>query len=356
MTTASQKMIQAIQHVVKSVGIGTNLNLFNLLWAMVSGSFLSSRGTVHLALKLSGCTDAQIKRASESLRTGQWQIGELIANWREYIEQETDWERKEYEGWHVVSADVVVFPRLKLKGWIGKLYRGTFGKAIKAVGIGVIVDIGHYGGWRIPLIRGLVRSQNREGSEKLLKKALLKKTVRIMRPNEVLTHDAGATVNDMREAGVANYVIRLAKNCVARRNYLPENAHGNRQYGDEIRPRARMREGVLIEATNDPDLKTSFEWQGRTIEAHCWRDVVTHGDKVSDEATPYDKWLFLILCLKNHGSWRLQSKQMVKQFLQFILTAGLLNSSHWWQNSELDYVANMYRNQSVVGGYLNWLS
>jgi hypothetical protein len=59
MTTASQKMIQAIQHVVKPISIGTNLNLLNLLWAMVSGAFLSSRGTVHLALKLSGCTDGR---------------------------------------------------------------------------------------------------------------------------------------------------------------------------------------------------------------------------------------------------------------------------------------------------------
>ena len=88
MTTASEKMIQAIQYVVKQMGIGTNLNLFNLLWAMVSGQFLLSRGTVHLALKLSGCTDAETKRASNALRTGQWQIGELIGKWRNYIKQE----------------------------------------------------------------------------------------------------------------------------------------------------------------------------------------------------------------------------------------------------------------------------
>lgn len=304
MTTASEKMIQAIQHVVKQMGIGTNRNLFTLLWAMVSGQFLLSRGTVHLALKLGGCTDAETKRASNALRTGQWQIGELIDKWRHYIEQEAKWERKEYEGWYGVVADVVVFPRLKLKGWIGKLYRGTFGRAVKAVGLGVIVEIGHYDGYRVPLIRQLVRSRNCADSEKRLKQDMLKAVAKNLKANELFIHDAGVKINDLRESGINNYVIRLPKNCVARRNALAKDAHGNRQYGVEIRPLARTRKGVIIEATHDPDTKQWFNWQGRKIEAHAWYDVVGKEDKVVDKADPYDIWIFLTPALSNHWFWQ----------------------------------------------------
>lgn len=351
MTTASKKMILAIEHVVKQMGVGTNINLLHLIWAMVTGSFLSSRGTVHQALKQSGCTDAEINRSSQTLRTGQWQIGEMITKWREYVSETTQWELKTYEGWRVLSADVVVFPRLKLKGWIGKLYRGTFGKAIKAVGLGVIVEIGHYAGCRVPLLRQIVRSQNREGSEKLLKQDLLKAVSNQLQPNEVLVHDAGVKIKDVREAGIENYIIRLAKNSVARRNYLPRNAHGNRQYGTEIRPQSRMRKGTMIEATKDPDIQTSFSWQERSIEAHSWQDVVGAQDKVSDDAPPYDIWLFLILCLMSPCKWGQPSKRQLKRYLKCTLTGGLLNRSLWWLSRELVCPVNMSLSQNVAGGY-----
>lgn len=349
MTTASEKMILAIQFVVKQMGIGTNLNLFNILWAMVSGRFLLSRGTVHLALKISGCSDGEIRRASSSLRTGQWQIGELITNWRRYVHQETEWERRTYAGWYAVSADVVVFPRPKLEGWLGKLYRGTFGRAVKAIGLGMIVDIGEYQGQRVPLLRQIVRSRNCEGSEKLMKQDLLKASAKTLKPNELLIHDAGAKIKDMRGAGVTNYVIRLSKNCVARRNFLPTNAHGNRQYGEEIRPLARMREDKVIEATEDADLKTSFQWQGRKIEAWCWRNVVGYEDKVSDKAQPYDIWVFLTRVLKNHGWWEQRLKYQPRLSFISMLTAGLWNKQRWLLSSELDYKDNMSGNLKLVG-------
>ena len=126
--------------------------------------------------------------------------------------KEGGWEVKEYEGWRAVSCDAVVFPRLKLKGWKAKLYRGTFGRAIKAVGLGVIVDVGHYGMERVPLLRKIIRCQNTEEGENELKKELLKEGARTLKENEVLVHDAGTSVKDVQEAGVPRYVIRLAKN------------------------------------------------------------------------------------------------------------------------------------------------
>ena len=44
MLTAVESIIQAIACVVQTVPIGTNLGLMRLLWVMVQGSFLVSRG------------------------------------------------------------------------------------------------------------------------------------------------------------------------------------------------------------------------------------------------------------------------------------------------------------------------
>lgn len=71
MTAATEKMIHAIEYVVKPLSMGTNLALLHLLWAMVSGAFLSSRGAAYTALKLSGRSDKEARRSGNALRTGQ---------------------------------------------------------------------------------------------------------------------------------------------------------------------------------------------------------------------------------------------------------------------------------------------
>lgn len=52
MLTAVETTIQAIVFVVQVTPVGTNLGLANLLWALVSGGFLSSRGAIFSALQL----------------------------------------------------------------------------------------------------------------------------------------------------------------------------------------------------------------------------------------------------------------------------------------------------------------
>ena len=290
MTTATEKMIHAIEYVVKPIGIGTNLALLHLLWAMVSGAFLPSRGAVHTALKLSGRTDEEIRRAGNALRTGQWQISELILRWRTWVNQNGNWQRRTHEGWYAVSCDAVVFPRLKLQGWLAKMYRGVFGKAVRAVGLGVIVEVGHYNGERVPLLLKIVRCKNDKQSESQLKQDLLHAGARWLEENGVLVHDAGASLKDVQRSGAERYIVRLATNCVARWPHLPDVPHGNRQYGEAIRPLERTSKGVVTPATNDATEITTFEYQGRTIEAHHWRGVVGKKDKVADNAEQHDIW------------------------------------------------------------------
>lgn len=353
MTTATEKMIQAIEYVVKPIGIGANLGLLHLLWAMVSGAFLSSRGAVYTALKMSGRTDEETRRAGNILRTGQWQISELIQRWRRWVVQNGDWKKRTHDGWYAVSCDAIVFPRLKLQGWLAKMYRGVFGKAVPAVGFGVIVEIGHYEGERVPLLLKIVRCQNSKQSESQLKQDLLKSSAKLLQERGVLVHDAGASIKDAQNSGAERFVIRLATNCVARWPYLPDNPHGNRKYGKVIRPLERKSRGVAIPATNDATTITLFEYQGRSIEAHHWQGVV--GDKVNvvTEADLYDIWVFLTRCIKSHWClaqiWMLQ----LKSFFSCTWTDGLLSKYLWQQNRLSACTVILFPTLRVAGDYLN---
>ncbi len=356
MTTASEKMIQAIEYVVKPISIGTNLALMQLLWAMVSGAFLGSRGAVHTALALCGRSDAEIRRGSQALRSGQWTIEEMIKRWREWVLSEGQWEVKRYEGWRAVSCDVVVYPRLKLKGLKGKFYRGTFGRAVKAIGFGVIVDVGHYGDDRVALLNHIVRCENKEGSSRILQKQLLKETNKRLGDDGVLVHDAGASIKEMREMRVKRYVIRMAKNCIVRRNKLPSNAHGNRRYGKRIRPVKRKRGDKEIAATEGADYQSSFEVDGRTIIVHGWFDVVLEGDNVTDETPPFTLWIFLTRCSKILSFWQPifpQRKHLPRRFATCILIAGRLSNCLWLPSRWLDCIVNLYSTSQPVSDCLN---
>lgn len=337
MTTATEKMIHAIEYVVKPIGIGTNIALLHLLWAMVSGAFLPSRGAVHTALKISGRTDEETRRAGHALRSGQWQISELINRWRTWVFQNGSWKKKTYEGWYVVSCDAVVFPRLKLQGLLAKMYRGVFGKAVPAIGFGVIVEVGHYAGERVPLLLKIVRCQNSKQSDSILKKALLIAGARSLREKGVLVHDAGVSIKEVQQSGADRYVIRLATNCVARWPYLPNNPHGSRKYGEKIRPLARTSKGIVTPATNDSTEIISFEYQGRTVEAHQWQGVVGDKVKVADSADQYDVWVFLTRYIKNHWYWVQIWLHQVKQFFCCTWTDGLLSRFHWQRSRSLAY-------------------
>lgn len=85
MSTASYRTIQALEQVVKSLPVGTNLALLQLMWAMLNGSFLKSRGAVHSALAESGFGNDEIRRSWHALRYGVWSVNELIAWWRHLV-------------------------------------------------------------------------------------------------------------------------------------------------------------------------------------------------------------------------------------------------------------------------------
>ena len=68
--------------------VGTNLALFGLLWALISGRFLLSRGAVFQALADLGLPADAVRRSSAALTYGRWTVQSLLDAWNQRVQQE----------------------------------------------------------------------------------------------------------------------------------------------------------------------------------------------------------------------------------------------------------------------------
>ena len=150
MPIAIEQALQALQAVVVSVPIGTNLALLHLMWGILNGSFLTSRGAIFPALQESGFSEQEIRRSWQAMRYGAWNIDELLSAWRTYVQQQGQWLAHEYEGYRPVAVDLTAFWRLRLTGWIGKYFNGIANRMLKGIGFAVVVEVGQLAGQRLP--------------------------------------------------------------------------------------------------------------------------------------------------------------------------------------------------------------
>ena len=130
MSNAVRATVQAIVFVVQMTPVGTNLGLVWIMWSMVNGSFLTSRGAIFPALQAIKLNENEMRRSWSAMRNGSWKISELIATWQVYVKSENEWQENRYEHYRVVSIDMTGFWRPKLKGWAGKHYHSAAGKAL----------------------------------------------------------------------------------------------------------------------------------------------------------------------------------------------------------------------------------
>jgi hypothetical protein len=122
MLTAVAEIIAAIVFVVQAVPIGTNLGLVRVLWGMVNGSFLESRGAIHRGLLASNFGTDETRRSWAALRYGCWQINEVIATWQLSVASRNQWRARRYGGDRVKSVDITGFWRPRLAGQVSKPY------------------------------------------------------------------------------------------------------------------------------------------------------------------------------------------------------------------------------------------
>ena len=294
MTIAIESTIHAIETLVQDVPVGTNLALTQMMWALMNGSFLSSRGAIFPALKESGFSAEESRQSWSGLRYGAWAADDLLKPLQEYAQQQEGWSAQDYEGYEPVAVDWTTFWRPKLVGWPGKYYHGFSGRAEKGVGLGLIGKVGQLGEQRIALLQKIVRAeQDEEMSAKGLKAETLRQAATLLSAQEVVVVDAGVRVVELQDAAIARYVVRRAVNCTARRNYLPEpNATGRpREYGETVRPLARTRDGHELPAS-PPDHVAVFTFDGRLIRTHSWHQLVRTEQKVAADNETFSIWVF----------------------------------------------------------------
>jgi hypothetical protein len=237
--------------IIKMLPVGTNLALLYVLWALLSGAFLSSRGALFPALLCLGLRAVQVRRSSQAVRTGAWTSDALITRWRIWQAAHSTWQPDQFDGYRPVAVDISAFWRPQLQGWRAKFFNHLANRASKAIGLALVVEVGHTGTQRLPLLKQLLCAADDTASESQFKALVLQQVRRQLGPAEVAVHDAGASIADMQTAQMKRFVVRLDRNCTARRNQLPSQpARRGRpaEYGALVRPLARTYKGHTLPA------------------------------------------------------------------------------------------------------------
>jgi hypothetical protein len=248
------------------------------MWMLVSGQLLASRGAVFPALKATGLADDAVRRAWAAFHGGVWCIAFLLRVWQSYVEGLPGWQYHEYEGYRPVGVDITAFFRPSLQGCPSKHYHPLAEKAIPAIIIGIVGQVGNLNGQRLALPQEFLRVEPEAGSEARLQARLIEQVVRKLNEDEAGIFDAGFKLKELHAADLKRYVIRLPKNFTARRNQVVAYKNIGRRpiYGKWVRPMSRQYSGNEIAAT-PADLEVSWEEDERTIRAEIWHNLVLPG-------------------------------------------------------------------------------
>ena len=138
MSTVVYRISVLLGAILADVPVGTNLGLFWLLWALISGRFLLSRGAVFPALADGGLPADAVRRSGAALAYGRWAIQPLVRAWQQLVQQEGRWHAHRYEGFRPVACDLVGFFRPRLSGCVGKHYQAGADKALPAIVLAVV--------------------------------------------------------------------------------------------------------------------------------------------------------------------------------------------------------------------------
>jgi hypothetical protein len=269
------RVVQLLSAVVGRVPIGTNLGLVLVLWMLVSGQLLETRGAVLPGLARLGLSAAAVRRAWAALGRGHWRSDGLLARWTRVVEREGHWQPRVHGGYRVVAADITAYWRPRLRGCLTKHYHAVAGKALPAIPLGMVARIGRAGEQRLGLPVVLVRAEQDAPSPSALLRKLLQEAASTLAEDELLVTDREFHPSHHQAAGVTRYVTRLPKNATARRASCPPYQGRGRptKYGALVRPLPRQYQGRRIAAT-PADQEESWQDGATTVRAERWSDLV----------------------------------------------------------------------------------
>jgi hypothetical protein len=259
----------------KDLPIGTNLALLQFIWMLVSGGLLPQRGALFPALKASGLSDQAIRRSWAAFRGGVWQTAILLRLWQAQIGGMPGWQVHRHEGYRAVAVDTTAFWRPTLQKCPSKHYHPGAQRALPAVVIGIVCEVGEIGGRRAACPRAFERVVPKDPSESRLWSVMLGHLSKSLAEDEIVVVDAGVKIRDLQEAKIERYVLRLATNFTARRNTIaPHSGKGRKPvYGLRIRPLERSYKGKTL-AKSLPDRVETWIEDGVEMRTEIWEDVV----------------------------------------------------------------------------------
>src|SRR5712692_9289750 len=301
MSTIVYRISVLLGVILAEVPVGTNLGLFWLLWALISGRFLLSRGAVFPALADLGLPADAVRRSGAALAYGRWVIETLVRAWYQVVQQEDRWHAQRSEGFRPVACDLVGFFRPRLSGCLGTHDQSGADTALPAIVLAVVAAVGSVGKVRLPLVRLLLRADPGDRSAAALQRRAVTQAGAALQPSEVLVVDAGFGVATLLTAGVPRFVARVARNFTARRNVLPAaKGRGRRPaYGERVRPLPRTHKGKPIAAT-PPDATAQWVVAGRMVHAQVWDNLVlsTADRKSTRLNSSHSSISYAVFCLK----------------------------------------------------------
>lgn len=273
-----------LSRLVSGVPVGTNLGLFSLLWMLLSGRLLQSRGAIIPGLAALGLADDAVRRSWAALAYGRWQTSSLLTSYQQIVGEEGHWQAHRHGGYRPVACDLVGFFRPRLVGCPTKHYLSAAGKALPAICLGMAGRVGSVGGQRLAMPCLLVRSEPTDQSEADLQVRLLQQTDAQLAEDELIVNDRGFVLKHLQEAGVTRYVGRAPLNFTARRAFLPEYAgHGRPpEWGAVVRPLARTYKDRTIAATAPDRVQTwsiGTTQEILTLRAHFFDNLVRSDQK-----------------------------------------------------------------------------
>ena len=246
-----------------------------------------SRGAIFPALQSMGLTEAEVRRSWAGFRYGRWDIAPLLWSWWIQVGEQGEWQAHRYEGYYAKAVDVTAFWRSTLKGLKSKHYDAEADKALPAVPLGLICRVGNVGEQRFAILTDIVRADLQDPGEKQFIAMLLERVAKGLKEDEIAIFDAGFHLQQLFDAKVRRFVVRLAKNFTARRNYVTPNKLGRpTEYGEPVRPLARSYENKPI-AASPADRVEIWYSQGLEFRAECWDNLVLSECKANPENSTF---------------------------------------------------------------------
>ena len=288
----ANQTIAVLSILLSSLPIGTNLALLHFMWMLVSGARLPNRGAMFPALKSTGLSDVATGRAWVAFRKGVWQMPALLILWREYVKNLPGWQEHRYEGYLPVTVDITAFWRPALRNCPSQHYHPAAHRALPAVIFGISGEVCELNGQRMALPRAFERVHPKDTSEKRLWQETLKNVKKGLQDDEIAVVDAGLKIGTLQEAGIKRYVIRLATNFTARRNFLPEHGLGRKpKFGAVVRPLPRKYKDKILPASV-PDETYIWVENQYEIRAEIWRNLVLKKTVPNPKNKTFDVYAF----------------------------------------------------------------